>query len=125
MLDLRAMERLIAMLLCAVLLAGCAPRAASSRSPQAIPTVADQTPLYFCWFVEQAPEGTHGYAMGYGWTNWQPPEGRSHFDTISELRKALYKPGSASITIIPRYPSSIPSGWVIRGLTDEETKSLR
>jgi hypothetical protein len=110
--------------LLALLFTSCAPCRDPMRE-SALRAARQNTPMYFCWFVERDPSGQHGYSYNRGELSWQPPGGRGLFDTVAELRKALYAGGFIKISVTPHYPASVPPGWVIRTLTEGEAKSLQ
>jgi hypothetical protein len=122
----RAMMRMILVCFLAVFLTGCTWPDPMPEWVAWVQRAEDHhEPMYFCWFVERDPAGHHGYSYNRGGLSHQPPGGRGFFKTIGELRQELYADHFTKITFKPDYPRSVPSGWVIRALTEEEAKSLQ
>lgn len=124
----------------AILFVSCVSQPSAQKRPlqkAASRQEAKTSYSYFCWFVEQDPNGHRGYAWWPGALNSIKPGGWPRhtsegytksglYENLDEIGDLLTSTNETSIEICPRYPSSpVAAGWRVRALTDAEAESLR
>jgi hypothetical protein len=87
-------------------------------------TAGKDTPIVFCWFVEDNGAGNKGYAFMDARVGRPLTPGERLFSTIEEVREALKKQESKTFVLMPQHPDWVPKGWRVRNLSSNEVDQL-
>lgn len=94
-----------------------------SQSEQPALAAQKDTPIIYCWFVEDNGAGHQGYVFfDAGAGRALLPDERL-FSTIEGIRDAI-KNRSKTPYLIPQHPDWVPTGWRVRNLSTNEVDRL-
>jgi hypothetical protein len=116
----------IYLICCLVLEPGCRNHTARVEKPSENTAFRDgnDTPVFYCWFVEDNGAGHTGYVLfGAFWDRPLLPN-EPLFSTVEEVREAL-KNESKFPFLVPQHPNWVPEGWRVRDLNSNEVNRLR